>query len=193
MPAPLYTVDQEFSAETEEKKSRFLAFLVPYTYFDERLSALQQEFRKANHHVTAFRYLDADDRVVEGCKDDGEPGGTAGMPMLKVMQGRGLINCAVIVVRFFGRTKLGTGGLARAYADSAGAVIDSATIVPWRKMAAGYLSVGFADSARVEQAIADEPVTVTDRGFSENGVTLSLSGEEDAIKRLQHQFGEPES
>lgn len=75
-----YTIDREFDAETEVKKSRFLAFLIPYEYFEERLAALQKEFRKANHHVTAFRNLDTDDRVVEGCKDDGEPSGTRACP-----------------------------------------------------------------------------------------------------------------
>lgn len=186
--ASYLTIDREFTAETEEKKSRFLAYLLPYPQFDERLLALRQEFRKANHHVTAFRHLGEQEQVVEGCKDDGEPNGTAGMPILKVLQGRDLIDCGIIVVRFFGGTKLGTGGLARAYADAATAVIDDATLVAWRRMVSASLTVDFSLSSRLEQAITEEEVQVTDRAFTENGVTLSLSGEEGAINRLRRQF-----
>ncbi|MCV6601733.1 MAG: YigZ family protein, partial [Cohaesibacter sp.] len=79
----LYTLEQEAFAELEEKKSRFLTFLVPIDHFQKRLDALRIDHRKANHHVTAFRLIHDDDQIEEGAKDDGEPAGTSGMPMLK--------------------------------------------------------------------------------------------------------------
>ncbi|MEP2435969.1 MAG: YigZ family protein, partial [Roseibium sp.] len=96
------TIDQEACGVLEDRKSRFLAHLVPYQKFDDRLDALRKEHRKANHFVTAHRRLLDDGRVEESGKDDGEPSGTSGMPTLKVMQGARLIEAAVIVVRYFG-------------------------------------------------------------------------------------------
>ncbi|WP_259779871.1 IMPACT family protein [Aestuariispira ectoiniformans] len=177
-----YTIDREFDAETEVKKSRFLAFLIPYEYFEERLAALQKEFRKANHHVTAFRNLDTDDRVVEGCKDDGEPSGTAGMPILKVLQGRGLINCGIVVVRFFGGTKLGTGGLARAYADAAITVIEQASLNIWFREVEAKASIDFASYDRFQRDADAAGLHVIQRDYDEAGVTVTLRGAEEDMK-----------
>lgn len=127
----LYTIAREFQIETEEKKSRFIAFLVPSSQFQIRLDALRKEHRKASRHVTAFRNMMEDGRIEEGAKDDGEPAGTSGMPILKVMQGENLIDCGIIVVRYFGGTKLGTGGLARAYSKAAKHVIEDAEKTIW--------------------------------------------------------------
>lgn len=183
-----FTIDQEWHVETEVKKSRFLAYFLPYSQFEVRLAHLRQEHRKANHHVTAFRYLDQDHRVVEGCKDDGEPGGTAGMPMLQVLRGRALIDCAVIVTRYFGGTKLGTGGLSRAYAEAATAAIDGAALSPWVKLASCTLSVDFSQTAQIEKAIADHGMTVLNRTFTEDGLSLTLEGEEEAVAALKNQY-----
>ena len=109
------TLTDEAFGETEEKKSRFLAYVVPFTNFESRLDELRNEHPKANHHVTAFRMIHDTNQVEEGAKDDGEPSGTSGMPILKLLIGRNLIDVGAIVVRYFGGTKLGTCGLARAY------------------------------------------------------------------------------
>ncbi|OKL44893.1 IMPACT family protein [Pseudovibrio exalbescens] len=179
-----YTITQEFRADTEEKKSRFLAFLVPYDQFDARLAALREQHRKANHHVTAFRRMLDEGRVDEGAKDDGEPAGTSGMPMLKAMIGANLINCGVIVVRYFGGIKLGTGGLARAYAGAANAVISCADLEQWHPMKTKVISVGFAQSAEIERRISDLNLTVLDRTFTEDGAVLTVEGPEETIDAL---------
>lgn len=125
-PMTMLTITHEHQIETEEKKSRFIAFLVPIDTFESRLKELRVEHRKASHHVTAFRHVMEDGRIDEGAKDDGEPAGTSGMPILKVMQGAKIVDCGIIVVRYFGGTKLGTGGLARAYSKAAKHAIDGA-------------------------------------------------------------------
>ena len=116
---PFQTITREYEGFLEDRKSRFLAFLVPIEQFEIRLEELRKEHRKANHIVTAHRRLLDDDRIEESGKDDGEPAGTSGMPTLRVLQGADLINCAVLIVRYFGGTKLGGGGLARAYSGAA--------------------------------------------------------------------------
>lgn len=125
---PLFTVEQEYYAELEEKKSRFLAFLVPHVDFASRLAELRDEHKKANHHVTAFRRMLPEGRIEEGGKDDGEPAGTSGMPTLKTLIGSDLVDVGVIIVRYFGGTKLGTGGLARAYSGAANLAIREANL-----------------------------------------------------------------
>lgn len=84
---------------------------------------IRQEHAKATHHVHAF-VVGYGSSVTEGCHDDGEPSGTAGRPALAVLRGSGLGDAVVVVTRYFGGTKLGTGGLVRAYSDAVRAVLD---------------------------------------------------------------------
>ncbi len=122
----MQTILTEHHAFYEVKRSKFLAFLIPHDQFAVRLEALRAEHPKANHHVNAFfRRINASGQVEEGFSDDGEPKGVAGMPTLKVLQGRGMINVGVVTVRYFGGIKLGTGGMARAYSDAANALFES--------------------------------------------------------------------
>lgn len=109
----------EARAEIREKGSRFLAVLGPAA--DEegakaRLAALEREFPEATHHCWAWRLGDP---PRERSSDAGEPTGTAGVPILQVLRGAGLSDVLAVVVRWFGGTKLGKGGLARAYAAAA--------------------------------------------------------------------------
>lgn len=180
----LYTIESEACAELEEKKSRFLAFFVPYHLFQARLDALRVEHRKATHHVTAFRTIHEDDHIEEGAKDDGEPAGTSGMPMLKVLIGRNLINCGVIVVRYFGGTKLGSGGLARAYSGAASMAIDQARLVPWQRILERTISGRFDQTADIEWQISILKLEVLDRTFTEKGVDILLQGPKDVLEAM---------
>lgn len=115
-------------AEIEEKRSRFISLLIPVTSEESvrnRLATEWQAHPKASHICWAFRVqptpADAGGnlQLQEGYSDDGEPSGTAGMPILKQLRHGNLINCALLVIRYYGGTKLGTGGLQRAYSRSA--------------------------------------------------------------------------
>ena len=103
---------------TREKASIFLAELHPApdaASRDRVLGMLRRRDHDANHHCTAWRQgLPA---AAWGCDDDGEPSGTAGKPMLRVLEGAGLTDCLAVCIRWFGGTKLGTGGLVRAYTE----------------------------------------------------------------------------
>ena len=202
----LRTLTGEVSAETEEKKSRFLAFVVPHAQFAERLAELRAEHPKANHHVTAFRAMRPDGRIEEGAKDDGEPSGTSGMPILRLLIGEGLVDVGAIVVRYFGGTKLGTGGLARAYpgavkaalaalGDGAGA---GSRLQDWSRVTRTSLTAGFARASALEQAISlaseaalaefGQPVQVLDRRFTENGAVVDIEGPEPVVETLLHDW-----
>ncbi|WP_434053092.1 MAG: YigZ family protein [Roseibium sp.] len=178
------TVTREYEGFLEDRKSRFLAHLVPFDRFDRRLEELRKEHRKANHIVTAHRRLLDDGRIEESGKDDGEPAGTSGMPTLRVLQGADLINCAVLVVRYFGGTKLGGGGLARAYSGAAQDAIGHANLVPFQKMVTKTVSADFASSSELERQIETLGVTVVARDYTEAGVELIVEGPEEVLAAL---------
>lgn len=117
---------EEARTEIEIKKSRFIATAVPVFSAEEAkafIKRIKEEFSDASHNVPAF-IIGFGASVTAHCNDDGEPSGTAGRPILAVLQGSGLGDVAVVVTRYFGGTKLGTGGLVRAYGDATKAVLE---------------------------------------------------------------------
>lgn len=115
--------------ETRVKGSRFLADITRATTALEatrHLKGLHAEFPRATHHCWALRVHDGSRRLVERCSDAGEPSGTAGQPILRALQAAGTEEVSLVVVRWFGGTKLGVGPLGRAYRDAAVAALDSA-------------------------------------------------------------------
>jgi uncharacterized YigZ family protein len=115
----------EAHAETTVVNSRFIANLAP-TFSVEAARAfiarIRNQYPDASHHVPAF-LIGYGASTIEHCTDDGEPSGTAGRPALAVLKGSGLGDVTVVVTRYFGGTKLGTGGLVRAYGDAVKAVL----------------------------------------------------------------------
>ncbi len=114
-----YTLAKETVTEIEIKKSKFIGYLkgtASEAAALEYIAAIKKQHREATHHCSAFRIAGA--VPLERYDDDGEPSKTAGLPMLSVLQGRELWNVTAVVVRYFGGTLLGTGGLTRAYSES---------------------------------------------------------------------------
>ena len=112
--------------EIEVLKSRFIATMAPVFSVEEArafVQSMRAEFSDASHNVPAF-LVGYGASVTAHCTDDGEPSGTAGRPMLAVLQGSGLGDVAVVVTRYWGGTKLGTGGLVRAYGDAVRQVLE---------------------------------------------------------------------
>jgi uncharacterized YigZ family protein len=117
---------QEARAEIKVKNSLFIATAAPVFSVEEArefMARIKSEFSDASHNVPAYA-VGYGPAVIAHCSDDGEPSGTAGRPILAVLQGSGLGDLAIVVTRYFGGTKLGTGGLARAYGDAAKAVLE---------------------------------------------------------------------
>ncbi|MBN8198055.1 IMPACT family protein [Thalassospira povalilytica] len=187
------TIARPAFAETEEKKSRFLAELVFHDDLARRIDALRALHPKANHHVNAYRYLNEEDQLIEHGKDDGEPSGTSGIPCLKVLQGRDLINVAVIVTRYFGGTKLGTGGLVRAYSGAANAVCDVAEIIDYIPQGEADLFAGFSDAGTLEQACAQDGITILDRQFDTQGTRIKITGPREMLGDLAERFPLPDA
>ena len=123
------TIAQRAAVEHVIKKSRFIGAAYPVQTVDEalvHLEAVRKQSWDASHQC--YAYIIGENSEQKRFSDDGEPQGTAGMPMLDVLQKKDLTNVLVIVTRYFGGTLLGAGGLVRAYAGAAGAAVDAAGI-----------------------------------------------------------------
>ena len=142
------------------------------------LSEITKIEKGATHNCYAYRIL-ADGNVIERKSDDGEPGGTAGAPMLAVLAGNELINVLAVTTRYFGGIKLGTGGLAAAYKKGVVQVLKECTIVPYRQTDKYMLIFGFSESRLVEYLIEKNGFCVTKKDFgSDVRWTLALTAEE---------------
>ena len=123
------TVLKRARIEYVVERSRFIATVLPCESreeVDSFFNEIRQEFKDATHNVPAF--VLGNKMELKWASDDGEPQGTSGPPILKVLEGKGLTNLALVVTRYFGGIKLGTGGLVRAYSQSAEEVIREAGI-----------------------------------------------------------------
>ena len=114
------TIKENVQAEIVEKKSKFIANLFYIENIEEAEKIIKETRKKyfdARHNCIAYRVIE-DGQIIERFSDDGEPSGTAGAPMLNILQKNGYVNVLVVVTRYFGGILLGTGGLVRAYSDS---------------------------------------------------------------------------
>ncbi len=159
-------VQKEFSSTFEEKKSKFHAFLAPYSKFNEVMERLKNEHPKARHFVYAYRYLNEFDQIIENSSDDGEPKGTSGKPCLNVLAGNDLINTFVIVVRYFGGVKLGTGGLVRAYSDAVNSVINIAQLETYQKLEIKKLQCEYNELSKLEYLIKNSNIDILGKEFN---------------------------
>ena len=154
--------------EIEVKKSRFIATAGPVFSVEEArafIKAVKAEFADASHNVPAF-LVGYGSSITKHCNDDGEPSGTAGRPMLAVLEGSGLGDIAVVVTRYWGGTKLGTGGLVRAYGDAVKevlAVIPRAEKVPTHTV---MLAVPYTLLERIRLLIVEHVGKIEDEEFA---------------------------
>ncbi len=132
---------------------------------------LRAEFPAASHHCSAWRIASP---AIDRCSDDGEPSGSAGRPILSQLTGRDLVNVAVVVIRHFGGTKLGVGGLVRAYGAAAAAVLDRADLIEYSPTVTIIAVAGYDDAERVQRAVTDLGATVTGTDYGSR-VTLTLT------------------
>jgi len=180
-------VDKEYSVTVEIKKSKFIAHLFPYKDFEYVLERLKKEHPKARHFVYAYRYLNEFDQVVENSSDDGEPKGTSGRPSLAVLAGMSIINTGVIIVRYFGGVKLGTGGLVRAYGEAVNDVLNVAELLEYKKLTKKSLSFEYSFLSKVEYLLVKYDIMIQKKIF-ENNVTLILEASQKQFELLSKEL-----
>jgi uncharacterized YigZ family protein len=179
------TISSISAATLEVKKSKFHSFLVPFFQFEEKLKELKLAHPKANHLVSAFRYLNDHNQIVEGSSDDGEPRGSSGRPTLKVLQGNDLINVGIITVRYFGGILLGVGGLVKAYSDVANLAIKNANLLEYKDIFEYSFSVDYDKSRIVEYTIKQNDILVIKREFGIEGIEYTIKDDIQKINLIK--------
>ena len=172
---------------TEVNRSKFITYLVPLSEYKGLQAALKAEHPKANHVVYALRYLNEFGQIVENTSDDGEPKGCAGVPALNVLRGEELINCAVLVVRYFGGIKLGTGGMARAYALAVKDVLKEAVLVPYEKEITYVFSTNYNEVDKTLYRLKKLDLSNYERDFGVDKVVWKLVGSEAKIEQFKEE------
>ena len=172
-----YTPRGPGESELTEKRSRFLGHLVPVSSEEEARAftdAVRRQYHDARHNCWCYRIRDGAERFA----DDGEPQGSAGMPMLEVFRRENVYNFACVVTRYFGGVLLGTGGLSRAYSAAAKEALTAAGTVGCQALAELEFSCSYSMADRLRKELESAGATVTDiRYESEVTVTAMLPEE----------------
>lgn len=183
------TVVKETKAEFTEKRSRFIGCIRPVANEEEALTffaRLKKEYWDADHHVTAYVLREGQTRRYS---DDGEPQGTAGMPVLDVLLKTELVDCAVMVIRYFGGILLGTGGLVRAYSHGAALAVEAAGTVDMRPCARLVLRCDYARLGMAEPLILSCGGVLDGSDYTEE-VTLCFHMPLDCLPQFEKQLTE---
>ncbi|WP_105034075.1 IMPACT family protein [Cryobacterium aureum] len=171
-------VGSRVDTEIEIKRSRFLCRLVRTETEDAAhavVDTARAEHWKARHHCSAFVLGPSGaPNQIRRSNDDGEPSGTAGRPMLEALDGRGFVDCAAVVSRYFGGTLLGTGGLVRAYSDAMLTAIDVAQsrglVVRRERRQLFRLALSHGDAGRIEAELRQRGVLVLGTDYGREAV-----------------------
>ena len=172
-----------------EKKSEFISYVARIESEDEAKAFIEQIRKKhsdATHNCYAY--------ILKGTQiarfsDDGEPQGTAGMPILEVIKREGLVGVCIVVTRYFGGILLGAGGLVRAYAKGAKIGIDKAGVAEFVEHVTFDVSVSYAEYEKVVKDLEKNKIMLRDTTFAEN-VILSLSCEQHNLSRFENHIAD---
>ena len=170
----------------EIRKSRFITFAAPITSAQQALDFIElHSDLNASHNCWAWKLGDQ-----YRSSDDGEPGGTAGRPILSAIEAQDCDQVAVLVIRWYGGIQLGTGGLARAYGGGANKCLQSAEKPPLVSRVVLNCSCSFSELALVKLRLAELNGLVIDEAFTANGVDLRLALAEEQIVLAQQQLAD---
>lgn len=185
---PYKTLIQANQDEFIVNKSRFIGYGKPCETEEEALAFLNEirtKHKDATHNC--YAYIIGANMGVMRYSDDGEPGGTAGMPIIEVMKARGVTNCAVVVTRYFGGVLLGAGGLVRAYSQGAAAAINACGVGVMHPTARYLMEVSYPMLNKMDFFLKSEPIQIEEKTFTDV-ITYTLivkcSDEADFVARV---------
>ncbi len=174
------TIKEDGQSEIEIKKSRFICSLKRVTSEEEAKSFIQtikKEHWKANHNCSAF--VIGEKNEIQRSSDDGEPSGTAGVPMLEVIKKNELINVVAVVTRYFGGTKLGTGGLIRAYTHAVSHALEEIGVVKGTLQQEISVHLTYPQLGKVENYLELNKLTIKETIYTDKVSVNCLITEED--------------
>lgn len=181
------TVENAASDFFIEKKSRFIGYVKPVKTQDEAVSFINEIKTKhwdATHNVYAYVLRENN---TQRYSDDGEPGGTAGVPVLEVMLKEGVTDACVVATRYFGGTLLGAGGLVRAYSHTSKIALDAGKIITMAQCSVMSVSVEYSFYDRVQKLLEEFGANVIDAQFADN-VKVIFSVKENLVEYLNERM-----
>ena len=179
------TILKEGQAELIIEKSRFIGYVKPVESREEAdafIKEIKTRHRDATHNVPA--YVLGEKFQQQWASDDGEPQGTSGVPMLQMMVKEGITNVVVVVTRYFGGIKLGTGGLVRAYTNTAKAALEDAGIHQVKDRTVIVASMDYTYLGKLQNAEKDGYFTIADTAFTDV-ITVTLHSEPEDAERVK--------
>ena len=176
----LKTIDNKVTAEVEEKRSRFIANIFYIESAIEAENIIKQTKKKyydARHNC--YAYIVKEEQMIKKSSDDGEPSGTAGSPILNVIEKNGLCNVLVIVTRYFGGILLGKGGLVRAYTEATIKAIEKANIVLQEEGYEIEIITTYSDIEKIKYYCNKNQIKISNIEYEENvKCTIEISEKE---------------
>ena len=160
------TIKQAAQDEFIVNKSRFIGYACPCETEEEALAFLKrirEKHRDATHNC--YAYVIGANAGIMRYSDDGEPGGTAGLPMMEVLKNRGVVNCCVVVTRYFGGVLLGAGGLVRAYTHGCAIALDAAQVSVMEKSVRALYDVPYPLWDKFNYSLQSLPVILENASF----------------------------
>ena len=185
------TIKEDGQVQEEIKKSRFICH-VKRVYSEEEardfITAIKKEHYKATHNCSAF--IIGERSEIKRTSDDGEPSGTAGVPMLGVLENHNLTNVCVVVTRYFGGIKLGAGGLIRAYAGSVALAVKEIGIIETKEQAGIAIQMSYAQYQEYSNFLKEHDLMELETNFTDQVDTMIYvdKEEKDNIKAALVEF-----
>lgn len=170
-----YTISQDGQNQIEIKKSKFICHLFRIDNEEqarEYINQIKKEHYKANHNCSA--YLLGENFEIQRSSDDGEPSGTAGVPILEVLKKNELQNTLAVVTRYFGGIKLGAGGLIRAYSTSVSEALDKIGIVEGKLQQILAITISYPQLGKLQNYLENEQITIQEINYLEN-ITVKVA------------------
>ena len=175
-------IQKESEHEIEINKSRFICYLKRVKSeeeFRQFLSEIKKKHPKATHHCSALLI----DSNIQRSNDDGEPSGTAGIPMLEVLRKRNMEQICAVTVRYFGGVLLGAGGLIRAYSRSVSEALDSTDIYEVKQLSVYQLDVDYSTASKIEKWLSN--VRVLEKSYEEVVKITFASEDKEIVKKTE--------
>ena len=163
------TIKDNVSSEIVEKKSKFIAdifYVQTEKEAEEKIAQIRKKYHDAKHHCFAYSIMQKDG-LLNRMSDDGEPSGTAGMPILNIIEKKKLVNVVVIVTRYFGGILLGTGGLVKAYTDSTLSALEKANFVKEEIGCEMEITIDYPDFEKFQYYVQKRGLSIINIDYNE--------------------------
>lgn len=183
------TIKHDSCEEIVEKKSRFIANLI-YVESEEqaqdKIKEIKKKYYDARHNCYAYRVIE-EDNILRRSSDDGEPSGTAGAPMLNILEKNDIANVLVVVTRYFGGILLGTGGLVKAYSEATLKSIDSNELIEKELGFEIQISTPYTDVQKIEYFLKTNNIKILNKEFLDNVIIFAEISKRD-YKEITKKF-----